>query len=520
MAFLTLHSRESKPAHRSVPGQMKDPGQTLEALLARMRQHLYPENLPVLASCWLKTLCSAGHNQVWWGDLNRALRKLLRQKDLDPLYREVLLSVQSWVQTNVLSVDKTPAGRKPLEPPCRHLAPERLIPYVSRMFNDWLPTEVAYLLATEDEFGIPENGGIPGLAVAKALDRLLVRERLSLETMEMLIAPGLLSPALVYPSDAEILRDVVLAHLGRIYAAAPDVTPAALLGTVAGSALPADYQTAVRSAWLDYSRGREELHVPITAANALEILSTDPVRIGSLIVTMDGRLWQSSALHSGEQNIVAYTPAERLRIDFSDDHARLTVPWPEAPSQWSGVISFPGPFEIFGREWRTSSWEIRRDTILLHLAFSRFLPVSETLEPAACGPRLRPAYVDMAWSEVEHALSESLLANNMEPVEQMRRAELIPLGRALYGLAESVRNRWLANGKQIETHLRAVRYHEAAAAEVYGRPPWRILPSATQANLTKMRLNPASSELVIELFDEAPKAFSEMARRGHPSQAA
>jgi hypothetical protein len=114
----------------------------------------------------------------------------------------------------------------------------------------------------------------------------------------------------------------------------------------------------------------------------------------------------------------------------------------------------------------------------------------------------------MAWTEVERALSDSLLRNRVDPLEQMRRTELIPLGRSLYGLAESVGSSWLSQGKQIETQLRAVRYHLAATEEVYGRPPWRILPTAVQANLAKMRLNSASSELLRDAFSELPKAFS------------
>jgi hypothetical protein len=491
-----------------------------------MRQHLYSETLPVLASCWLQTLCFSGHNRAWWGELNRSIKELLRDGRFDALSRDVLLSIQSWIERNVIAADKTLARPVQLQPPFRSLTSERLVTYVSRMLNEWLPNEVAQLLTNDDELGIPQDGGIPPLAVAKALDRLLLRERLSPETLEMLLAPGLISPKFAYPADVEIMRDVVLAQLGRISAPPPLVMPAVLLGVVP-PALTHDYEEAVRSARLVQSPGGEELHIPITAAHALEILSTDLVRIGSVLVTMDGRSWHSSTLHRGDQNFIAYTAGQRLRIDFSADHARLTIPWPESPARWFGAIPVRGPFQIFGREWRTISWEIQRDATLLHCAFLRVLPISETPQTSACSSlRLRPAYVDMAWSEVERALSDSLLRNRVDPLEQMRRTELIPLGRSLYGLAQSVGSSWLSQGRQIETQLRAVRYHLTATEAVYGRPPWRILPAAVQANLAKMRLNSASSELLMNAFSELPKAFSSRfgtrhaQPTGHPSRAA
>jgi hypothetical protein len=239
---------------------------------------------------------------------------------------------------------------------------------------------------------------------------------------------------------------------------------------------------------------------------------------------MDGRSWQASTLQSGEQNMVVYTPGDYLPIDFTADHVKLTVPWPETPSCWPGVVPVRGPFELFGREWHISSWEMQRESTLLHLTFSRVLPIPEIPSVAACHGRLRPAYVDMAWSEVEHALGDSLLRNNLDPVEQIRRTDLIPLGRALYALAESVVGSWLSNAGQIETQLRAVRYHLTAADLVYGRPPWRILPAPVQANLIKRRLRPASIELLVEIFDALPPAFTAAMPRGehssHPSQAA
>src|SRR6185369_17820076 len=107
---------------------------------------------------------------------------------------------------------------------------EQLEPYIRRLLNPWLVAEVACLLINQSESGVPQDGGIPVLAIATSLERLLLRDRLSPGTLEMLLQPDLVSPRDVYPADAEILTDVVLALLGRTWAPTPPVMPATLLG--------------------------------------------------------------------------------------------------------------------------------------------------------------------------------------------------------------------------------------------------------------------------------------------------
>jgi hypothetical protein len=149
------------------------------------------------------------------------------------------------------------------------------------------------------------------------------------------------------------------------------------------------------------------------------------------------------------------------------------------------------------------------------------LPIAEA-PPREGDGRLHPAYVDMGWSELERALGEAATRRSRDPVEQMRRAELIPIGRALYGFAESVQSNWRWNSRQIETQLRAVRYHESALVPAYGRIPWRIVPAAVQAHLAKRHLKASSMELLGEIFSEVPKTWGESARHGpsEPPQAA
>jgi len=483
----------------------------LEALLARMRQRLYPETIPVLASYWLKTVYAAGHERAWWTELNELLKQALHEQFLDAPSREALVEIQSWIPPGVLRAGKMPVPRPPRLGPFRaDLGLERLAPYIGRLLNEWLSAEVAGLLVNDQELAILEDGGIPVLAIGRALERLLVRERLSPGTLETLLQPELLSPHYVYPADAEILRDVVLALLGRTEAPTPPVMPAIVLGSAGGSALPPDYREAVRRAVFVQCRGREEIRVPIAAAQALDLLKGDPVRIGSIIVTMDGRWWESENLQSGEQHAVVYKPGGRLRIDYSADHARLDVPWPETQLRWPGGVDFRDPFEIFGREWRVSSWEMDGERSWFHLVFSRALPMRQS--PPAAEPsfrRSRPAAVDMAWAALENALAASISGKSREPIEQLRRSDFIPLGHALFGLAESMTNRWLLKRETIASQLRAMRYLESGLSLRYGRAPWRVLPAAVRETFLKKRPDPPLRELLNEVFDGFPEALSE-----------
>ena len=507
------------PLHPRISRDRKEPDAAVDTLLIRTRQRLYPETLPVLASCWLKTMCFSHHSRAWWLQFKASLDRTLRRETLDPLSCEVLLNVRQWTERALLAGSEVLSTPHPIEPPYRPIPSDRLVAYAGCMLNEWLPSQVASLLTDEEQSPGP---GIPVLAVAKAFYRLLVRERLSPETLEMLLAPELYSPKLAYPGDLEILRDVVLALLGRTSLPPLPIMPVVLLGCASGSALPAAFENSLKGSSLEQVEGREEIHVPITDADALQILTQDPVRIGSVLVTMDGRAWQPWTLQRGAQNMIVYTPGERLRIDCTADHAKLNVPWPERPSSWHGPIPERGPFELFGRAWRMASWEINGESTLLHLTFSRVLPVAENPLAADVRGRLYPAFVDMGWSELERALTESVLRRSLAPVEQLRRSELIPLGRALYALAESVQGSWLLHSKQIDTQLMAARYHAAGVALVYGRAPWRILPAAVSARLSKRRMSPASFELLADIFSELPESLVQNQSRGSalPSRAA
>ena len=478
----------------------------LEALLTRIRQRWYPETIPVLASYWLKTVYGKGHKHGWWKELNQSLKEVLREQPLDAPAREALMEIQTWIEQAVLPSRKTPEALSSQQFRA-NLGPDRLRPYIGRLLNEWLAAEVAGLLTDDSETTIPKDGGMPVLAVGKALERLLVRERLSPQTLETILEPELLSPQYVYPAHAEILRDVVLALLGRTWAPLPPVMPATLLAVTEGSHLREDFKDAVGHAVFADGQGGEEVRVPIAAAQALEILKSDPVRIGSIIVTMDGRWWGPERLESGEKHSVVYKPGGRLRIDYSQDHARIEVPWPETQFRWPGGFPFQGGFEIFGREWHASRWETDGERTRLHLEFSRALPIAEIQPQAELSlRRSRPAFVVMAWAALEDALAGALVQRSLDAIEQLHRSDLIPLGRALFGLAESVKGR--LKRETIETRLRAIRYLQAEVSLVYGRVPWRILPSPVQAAFLKRQPDAALLELLNEVFDELPEVLA------------
>ena len=490
-----------------------------EALLARLRQRLYPETIPVLTSYWLKTVCASGYERRRWRELDGLLRSALGEQLPNDSSRQAIIDVQAWIQQTVLLAGRTPRFLPPrLDPVRSSLTSERLAAYIGRLLNEWLPGELARLLVNESESSIPQDDGIPVLAIGEALERLLVREHLSPATLEMVLQPELHSPQCVYPADAEILRDVVLWLLGRTWAPRPSVMPATLLCVAPGSPLLADYGEAIRHAFLVPRPGSEEVHVPIAPAQALEILKGDQVRIGSVVVTMDGRWWESENLQSGEQFSVVYRPMGRLRIDFSADHAKLRVPWPETRLRWSGEVRFRDAFKVFGREWHGSQWEEDAEHTWLHLVFSRVLLVAEIAPAKETGfRRSRPASVDIAWAALENALTSSVVQKNCEPIERLQHSDLTPLGRAIFRLTESIMSRRQQEREVIETQLTAIRYFGAQVSSVYGRVPWRILPAPVRATLLKNRSFPAWLEFLIEVFDGLPEALSEAARQNQAS---
>ncbi|MBV8905907.1 MAG: hypothetical protein JOZ22_19910 [Acidobacteriia bacterium] len=359
----------------------------VEDLFQRLRQRLYPETLPVLASYWLKTVYRAGNDLGCWRQTQESLRRAADQEfSGDEPSRAVLLELQCYIQDSILTPSQaTPGARLQAEAVHARLDPDSFAAYFTRLLNEWLPVEVARLLTNESESGVwQEEDGIPVLATARALERLLVRERLSPATLEMLLRPALCSSRAIYPADAEILRDVVLALLGRT--AAPDtaVLPALLLGAAPYSHLPTNFHEAVSHARIVRRPGGNELYVPLALSDVQEILRTDQVQIGSILVTSDGRWWESEKLLYGENYGVVYLPKGRLRIDYSADHARLRVPWPEMRRRWNGPVSFPKTFELFGREWRVKRWETETQLTWLDLEFFRVLP-------SAAGPVARYA---------------------------------------------------------------------------------------------------------------------------------
>ena len=506
----------------SLLSRSPQPHSDFEALLVRMRGRLYPETIPVLASCWLKTVYLAGHERRWWKELNELLEQALREPQLDATSQGCLNDIQTWINQSGILTGKLPAVLPPRREPHRaNLRSDRLAPYITRLLNEWLAAEVAALLVNETEASLLPEEGVPALATGRALERLLVRERLSPETLEMLLQPGILSPKFVYPADAEMLVDVVLSLLGRTWAPALPVMPATFLVAPADTPLPPDYAELVRRASLVERESGEEIHVPLPAEHALKILNGDPVRIASLILTMDGRCWESESLQSGEQHWVVYKPGARLQIDYTADHARLALPWPAAEMHWNGPVRLQDPIEIFGREWQTSSWETNGRQTRLNLVFFRVLPIAE-IEPAAetALRRSRPASVDMAWAALENALAASFFQESTNPIEQLRRGDFIPVARAICGLMEAVKHGRLLKREAIETQLRAIRYLQSEVSLEYGRVPWRILPAPVREPFLKLRLDAALLDLLNEVFDGLPESISRTKSPGAPSQAA
>jgi len=468
------------------------PVRELNALLDRIHQPLYDENLPVLASWWLKTVYYAGHNRVWWEELDSAIAGFLKT-DPSGVTAETVREIQAWARQELLSQRKHPKVLPILRPPFRpDLTPDQAAAYLSRVLNEWLPAEVARLLTSEAESDGPSEGAMPAVTIATALERLLLRERHSPASLELLLDAAWLSPKNAYPSDVEILSNVILALLGRTTLPDPPLLPAA---HVAG-----EFADNVDRAQLVSSPDGDELHVPLDAAQALEILEHDPIHFASIIVTMDGRWWESARLQRGQETVIVYRPGGRLRIDFSHEHARLVVPWPDSDPA-SGVMRLPAQLVLFGRNWRGRAWDRSAERAWLHLEFSGTLSLSEpqTLHRPD-GRRLRPASVEIAWSEVEQALA----MNASDSVERLHRGDLIPLARALVRLIGCLHRAWPVSHGEIEKSLRSIRYLHAAVVQTYGPIPWRVLPARSRSALLKRRGTSALSQLCADVFDGAP----------------
>jgi hypothetical protein len=175
-------------------------------------------------------------------------------------------------------------------------------------------------------------------------------------------------------------------------------------------------------------------------------------------------------------------------------------------------------FEIFGREWHVSRWEEDAERTWLHLVFSRTLPMAGIASAEDTEfPRSRPASVDMAWASLENGLKSSLVQKSREPIERLYHSDLIPLGRAIFGLTESIMSRRPQKFETIETQLRAIRYLEAQLFSVYGRVPWRILPAPVRATLLRNRSYPSLLELLNQVFDALPEALSEATKQSQAS---
>ena len=104
MAFApSLLRRTKKPS---------GPQLVLNDLLARIRKRLYPETLPVLASYWLKTVYSAGHNLAWWSQLDA--RQVFSDEQSSGAQPEPSADIHAYIRHEVL--DKTPRPSLGLPP--------------------------------------------------------------------------------------------------------------------------------------------------------------------------------------------------------------------------------------------------------------------------------------------------------------------------------------------------------------------------------------------------------------------
>jgi hypothetical protein len=467
-------------------------------LLERMRQRAYLETTPALVYFWLRTVYASGYDRSEWNQLDALLIEVLNT-GAAPAHAVILGDMRSRIRRDgFVTGDAPPPPRTPplSESPAR--GTDWLVPYFVRLLSEWLPKEIAQLLADESE-----EREIPSLCAGQALERLLVRQRLSRRSLEFALDPSSFSPRFVYPCHYEILRDVALFLLGRTAPLGFSAGSACLLCSAPDARLFDDYAEAVAHATVTGGGDGEQLEVPITPSQSRALRGGDGFRVASIVVTMDGWWWKAHSFRGGKQNVIVYRAGGHLRIDFSEAELTLRVPWLASRMSWSGPPRFPR-VELFGREWRTIQWDQDPERTWLVLASPASLPVAK-LPPGmeTSLRRFRPAFVDMTWIALESALSSALDEGDRNAVEQLRRDEVIPLGRSLVALAKTLAERD-RTPEAVEGRLVAVAFHASALEAVYGKVPWRILPKRVRKALLGRGLYPVLDERLRAVFEDVP----------------
>ena len=211
-------------------------------LLERMRQRAYIETTPALVYFWLRTVYVSGYDRGEWNRLDGLLLAALNT-GAAPAHAVILADMRSRIRKDGLLTGDGPPPDTPRLSESPAPGADSLVPYFVRLLNEWLPKEIALLLIDESE-----EQGIPALAAGRALERLLVRQRLSRRSLEFALDPSLFSPRFVYPCHYEILRDVALFLLGRTAPLGFSAGSACLLCSAPDVRLFDDYADAVAHA--------------------------------------------------------------------------------------------------------------------------------------------------------------------------------------------------------------------------------------------------------------------------------
>jgi hypothetical protein len=207
--------------------------------------------------------------------------------------------------------------------------------------------------------------------------------------------------------------------------------------------------------------------------------------------------------------MIVYGLIGRPRIDYSADHARLRVPWPEPRYDWSGKVHFSNVLEVFGRQWTVAQWEKDGAHAWLHLIFSQPIPITVAPSQDAGFRRCLPASTDLAWAELETALAAAVSLNRGDSIEHLQRAELVPLGRALFGFARLAVARRQPDLEAMESSLKRIRFFLGGLDSSYGLMPWRILPQTIREILLRHRVYAGVQELMRQCFGGMPAASAE-----------
>ena len=414
--------RLSKPEIRLLEIE-REVRRDVRALAERVRRRSYPDTMLVGVFYWLLTLREV-YSEEHWPVLKREIERILgsgaglASPEL-PAFKRALEWIQLSGPTNQKSV-----RRNNLVPPfsSEHLAPPDFVAqaFLERVLNEWLPERLLEKygtrvvspgwtieswyeeVATCLEEILRPMASFPDVETVQRLDKIrglpptptddILRWRRKRQaTLESLVRVSLADAAAVDPKDREILNDIVLYLLG-VTEPPPAAEPgyAWLFPGPLGANLPSDLAQQVCEYPLPAAYASSpSLFIPIKRWRLLDPLvdRIHPLRIQSILLTPDGRIWESQQLEqdAGSPPGVMYRAIGKINVEPTAQGLFLRVPISSWPAEISPDLADRMSFDLYHRRWRMRRIEASADGV-----FAVYSPAPASARPAVVEPKAWP----------------------------------------------------------------------------------------------------------------------------------